>query len=212
MSVVVVVPLWLRLLSPAVGVICDGRQSSAKCRRRSYSRRVAPEYTCSRRDDEHCGMCEGKGKVQECPSPRSQKPTKAIHGLGGKNKQARKLKRNSFLFYNNNDNQAYAESLNSYFTATFGSGADDRDTKTDCRRTYIWSLEALALDSATSEQPKPTFYCGIPFALKNIHLLTHYVTHQPRCVLARPGQPPLLPVVKKTLMKSAFARKYREYL
>jgi hypothetical protein len=62
MSVVVVVLSWLRLYSPAVGVICDGRQSSAKRRRRSHSRCVAPEYTCSGGDDKHCGMYLMKGK------------------------------------------------------------------------------------------------------------------------------------------------------
>jgi hypothetical protein len=71
---------WGLSYSPAVSVICDGRQSSAKCRRRSYSRRVAPEYACSSRDDEHCGMYE------ESKCSRSQKPTskKAIAGSGSR--------------------------------------------------------------------------------------------------------------------------------
>jgi hypothetical protein len=53
----------VRLYSPAVSVICDGRQSSAKCRRRSHSRRVAPEYARSGRDDEHCRVYEEEGNV-----------------------------------------------------------------------------------------------------------------------------------------------------
>jgi hypothetical protein len=53
----------MRLYSPAVGVTCDGRQSSADCRRRSHSRRVAPEYAYSGRDDEHCRVYEEEGNV-----------------------------------------------------------------------------------------------------------------------------------------------------
>jgi len=44
----------LRSHSPCVSVIRDGRQSTTKGRRRSHSRRMAPEYARSGRDDEHC--------------------------------------------------------------------------------------------------------------------------------------------------------------